>query len=313
MFHCAVVKQKPENSVIVGSLVLAVVLWGANNAGTKFIVRAWPPLFVGGTRFLFAALILLGLFRWTNFFPKPKPLSSSLKKQLWLHGGLSLALYIVCFNWAVKLASVSHVALYLGASPVWALLWEGRPEKSWKSVQRYGAALLALTGVFVLFLPVLKTGSSKMLGEVLSLAASVIWTYYGRECRALTTDLSGAEISAHTFLRAAIIIMPFAAFEVAMQPIFWRTDLVLIQAFCVLGSGVVAFALWNNALRHWKTSQVYLFNNIIPLSTMTWAHFFLGEEITPTFWVAMLLIVAGVVIGQANWQKIFGSRWLPTE
>ena len=49
-----------------------------------------------------------------------------------------------------------------------------------------------------------------------------------------------------------------------------------------------------------------LFNNLIPLSTMTWAHFFLHEPVTPTFWAAMVLIVAGVVLGQANWTKLFG-------
>jgi len=42
------------------------------------------------------------------------------------------------------------------------------------------------------------------------------------------------------------------------------------------------------------------------LSTMTWAWFFLHEPFTPTFWAAMILIVAGVVLGQANWAKIFG-------
>jgi len=31
---------------------------------------------------------------------------------------------------------------------------------------------------------------------------------------------------------------------------------------------------------------------------MTWAHFCLGEAVTPTFWAAMLLIVVGVVLGQ---------------
>jgi len=92
-----------------------------------------------------------------------------------------------------------------------------------------------------------------------------------------------------------------------------RTDLVLVHLFCILASGVVAFALWNNALRHWKTSQVYLFNNLIPLSTMVWAHVFLNDTIAPTFWAAMILIGAGVLIGQTNWQKIFGKRWLPVE
>ena len=70
---------------------------------------------------------------------------------------------------------------------------------------------------------------------------------------------------------------------------------------------------WNNALRHWKTSEVYLFNNLIPLSTMLWAHFTLGEPMTPTFWIAMALVAAGVLLGQAKWQALFAGRWFPAE
>ena len=121
--------NKPANSVIAGGLLFAVILWGANNAGTKFLVGYWPPVFVGCTRFLAAGLILLGLFRWTNLFGKPHPLTADLKHKLWWHGGLNLALYIIAFNFALSMTSASHVALYLGASPIWALLWEGRPEK----------------------------------------------------------------------------------------------------------------------------------------------------------------------------------------
>ena len=78
-----------------------------------------------------------------------------------------------------------------------------------------------------------------------------------------------------------------------------------VQAFCILFGGVIPYALWNSALRHWRTSQVMLFNNFIPLSTTTWAHFTLGEPITPTFCAAMVLIVAGVLLGQMDWAKIF--------
>jgi drug/metabolite transporter (DMT)-like permease len=47
-----------------------------------------------------------------------------------------------------------------------------------------------------------------------------------------------------------------------------------------------------------------LFGNLIPLSTGLWAHHFLKEPLTHTFWMAMILIVAGVVLGQAGWAKI---------
>jgi len=67
----------------------------------------------------------------------------------------------------------------------------------------------------------------------------------------------------------------------------------------------VPYALWNSALRHWQTSRVMLFNNFIPLSTTTWAYFTLNEPITPTFCTAMILIVAGVLLGQMDWAKVF--------
>ena len=81
-------------------------------------------------------------------------------------------------------------------------------------------------------------------------------------------------------------------------------------AVVVIG-GVVAFALWNTGLRHWKTSQVYLFNNLIPLSNMAWANVCLGEPITGRFWISMSFIASGVLLGYANFQRIFGARWLP--
>jgi drug/metabolite transporter (DMT)-like permease len=49
-----------------------------------------------------------------------------------------------------------------------------------------------------------------------------------------------------------------------------------------------------------------LFNNLLPLSTMAWACIFLREPVTHTFWMAMVLIIAGVVLGQADWVKFFG-------
>jgi drug/metabolite transporter (DMT)-like permease len=126
--------------------------------------------------------------------------------------------------------------------------------------------------------------------------------------------LSGAETSAHTMWRAGLLLLPLAGLEIWQgEGLVWRTDLCLVQAYCILAGGVIAFAIWNQALRHWPTSQVLLFNNLIPLSTMTWAHLWLDEKFTSTFWLAMLLIISGVVIGQANWAKFASPRLVPPE
>ena len=78
-----------------------------------------------------------------------------------------------------------------------------------------------------------------------------------------------------------------------------------VQGFNILLGSVVPYGLWNSALRHWQTSRVMLFNNLIPLSTAVWAHFCLREPISSAFWLAMMLIVAGVMLGQWDWSKYF--------
>jgi drug/metabolite transporter (DMT)-like permease len=308
---------KKSNGAIVISLVLAVFLWGGSNAGTKFVVKFWGPAWLGSSRLLCGGMILLAILKWTHWLGALTPLTPSAKRELWLRGGLSLACYIVIFNWALHYTAASHVALYLGMSPIWTLLWDERPEMTWRSAQRYGAAGLALSGVVVLFWPSLMNGNSKsgspLVGEVLGFAASWLWANYGRQCRALGARLSGAEVSAHTMWRAGVLLLPLAIVEIARFGLIWRTDVVLVHCYCFIAGGVIAYALWNNALRHWTTSRVFLFNNLVPLSTMAWARVCLGEPVTRTFWLAMLLVVAGVVVGQARWAKVLGPRWSPLE
>jgi drug/metabolite transporter (DMT)-like permease len=293
----AVLKGKSNASLAMG-LVIAVALWGGNNAGTKWLVSSWPPIWTGGTRFLCAGFLLLGVLRVTKWFGEYVVPSREMSRALWLRGGLSLAAYIVAFNYALRFTSASHVALYLGAAPVWALLWEAWSERIKIGGARWGAALLALSGVGVLLAPALANSNVSLVGELCGLITSVLWTNYGRQSRKLSATLNGAEVSAHTMWRAGVLLLPLALVEVAQHGVPWSAGLVGVQAYCIIAGGVVAFALWNRALGQWPASRVLLFNNLIPVSTMIWAHFCLNEPVTRTFLLALLLIGIGVVLGQ---------------
>jgi drug/metabolite transporter (DMT)-like permease len=295
------VSDKKHNILLALGLLFAVFLWGGNNCGTRFIVGIWPPVWTGSSRFFCAGLLLLGVLRWTSWLGRCAPLSPELKRQLWWRGGANLAAYIVAFNTALHFTAASHVALYLGASPVWALLWEGCPDWNRTTFRRYGAAALALTGVLVLFWPAVRGRGGDWRGEALGVLASVIWTHYGRQCRILGQQLSGAETSAHTMWRAGLCLAPLALGEVfARGGITWRADILWVQTYCIIAGGVVAFAIWNQALRQWPTSRVLLFNNLIPVSTMGWAFVCLREPVSSSFWGAMALVLAGVWLGQTG-------------
>lgn len=298
---------------ILSGILLAIFIWGANNVAVKFSVGWWGPSILAGTRFLLAGLLMLALLRWTTWLGRPSHLDAALRRDLWTRGALSISAYVLAFNYALVFTSASNAALFIGTAPVWALLWEERPARTWRSAQRYGAALLALSGVVILFWPSLRFGSNQWIGDALALLASVLWTNYGRQCRRLGARLTGAEMTAHNMWRSGVLLLPFALLELSVRGLTWRWDVAAAHVFTVLFGVVVAFALWSNALRHWPTSKVYLFNNLIPLSTVSWANVTLGEPITRTFRLAMLLIVAGVLLGQTDWRKVLGDRWVPAE
>lgn len=293
--------------------MLTVFLWGANNAATKYLVRFWPPGWIGCTRLLFAGIFLLLLLYLTPWFGRPAYPGKALSRQLWWKCGVSLAIYIVSFNFALSFTSASHVALYLGMSPIWTLVWDHPPSRSWRSAQRYGAAVLALIGVIILFWPSLGKGKSDWMGEMFGIVASVLWANYGIQCRGISSQLSGAEISAHSMWRAGLLLSPMAAYELGRSGLTCRADLFLVQSYCIFLGGGIAYVMWNNALKQWPTSQVYLFNNLIPLTTMACSFVFLSEPVTKTFWIAMSFVVGGVVLGQARWEKLLGTRWFPGE
>ena len=208
------------------------------------------------------------------------------------------------FNWALRLTSASHVALYLGASPVWALLREERPRRTWTSAKRYGAALLAIGGVLVLLWPAVRASRPDLPGEFLGLTASILWATFSRQMRFLSVQLSGTEVAAHTMWMAGVLLLPIGLVEITARGLPVSSTNLSVLGYCIICGGVIPYTLWNSALRRWRTSRVMLFNNLIPLSTMTWAYLFLHEVVTPTFSAAMILIVAGVIIGQTNWPKM---------
>lgn len=289
-----------HGAAIAGSLLFVVFLWGGSNTGTKWLVGYWPPISTGSVRFLLAGLLLLAILRLTSWLGKYQAPTPEIRRLLWWRGGLSLALYIVVFNWAMRLTAASHVVLYLGASPVWVLLWEELPERSWTSARRYGAASLAVAGVLVLLWPALWHVKSNLSGELLGLASSIFWANFAHQSRTLSLKLSGSEVASHTMWMAGLLLLPLAMVELITQRLAITGKLCGVMALCIILGSVVPYALWNHALRHTRTSKVMLFNNLIPISTMSWAWFCLGEAVTRTFWISMLLVASGVILGQTG-------------
>ena len=300
----------PRHLLIAASLVLATIVWGANNATIGYLVGSqygdWPVLWTTGTRLLFAGLLLMALLKWTRLFGEASPVPADLNRRLWTRGGLLFIGWAAGFSWAVTYTPVSHASLYLAASPVWGLLLEERPRLHRESLRKYLAALLALAGIIVLFLPKLSNDAiqgHRWLGDLIAFSASWSWTIYSRESRQISDRISGMMYTAQTALRAGLLLLPFVIWESSENPPTLKPHLIGWQIFSIFAGTIVGLGIWNNVLRHWPVSRALLFNNLIPVFAMLFAWFCLDEQLTPTFVPAMVLVVAGVFVGLAPWRR----------
>ena len=102
---------------------------------------------------------------------------------------------------------------------------------------------------------------------------------------------------------AGLLLLPFVIWEITKNPPALESHLIGWQVFSIFAGTIVGLGIWNHVLRYWPASRALLFNNLIPVFAMFWAWKFIDEKITPTFWPAMALVVAGVVVGLAPWRK----------
>ncbi len=295
-----------KNLLIAASLVLATIVWGANNTTIGYIVRDWPVLWTTGTRLLFAGILLMAVLRWTRIFGEPKRVPVDIQARLWWRGAPLFIGWTVGYSWAVTFTPVAHASLYLAASPIWGLLLEERPRFQRESLRKYFAALLALLGIIILFWPKLQAeagAGNSWIGDLIAFGASWSWTLYSRESRDLAGRVGAMDYTAKTSWRAGLLLLPFMIWELSRTPPVFEMRLIGWQGFSILAGTIVGLGIWNSVLRHWPASRALLFNNLIPVFTMLWAWQCLGDPITATFGMAVALVVAGVFVGLAPWKK----------
>ena len=239
---------------------------------------------------------MLTLVRFFPSFGPKKVIDADLRRRLWFGPGLAFTVYLMSFIWALKFTTASNVAVYFATSPVFAMLWdrfEGQ-RVPWKRMLI--AAGLTFIGVVWLFLPTLSGAGFGWFGDSLAFAGSLLWVHFSHLSRKFQSLLPAAQLNGEIFWRTAVFASPFALYDHFTADIHWDTNVVIAYIYAILGPSIFAFMAWAFALKHWPTSKVMLFVNLIPLLTALWAWVILGESIQSNFWIAMIFVAAGVYV-----------------
>ncbi len=284
-------------------LTITAFLWGGNAVAVKKVLTDLSPLVITLLRFAVFSSILL-LVAWYREGRKFLPKSHQLPTLVFmgfcstvLNNGAQFSglLYSTAINCVVITAFVPAITGVLAA----LILKERMNAKQWLGVAISAAGVLVITS----------GGSWDKLaglrlnwGDVLFLISGLGWALYSIAGRRIMRDMSPLNTTGWTGAFGTVMMLGLCL----VQGFDGRIQLTganwLWFGYICLGSGLVAFTLWNIGVDVVGPNTASLFINLIPLAGILLSVLLLGESVGWFHGAGAVFIIGGVALATRSGQ-----------
>jgi len=277
-------------------LVAMSLIWGINYSVVKYGTGVVAPLAYNGVRITMAAVALLAVVAFTR---RPMPARRDLLTLLGL-GVLGNGIYQVFFIEGVARSRAGDAALVLAASPAFIAIFGRLLGVERISARGVLGIALSLCGMaFVVYGRELAGGGGEatLVGNLLILAGSVVWSLYSVLLKPRADHLDVVTISAFTMAGGAVVMLAAGAPALArtawadVGPLAW-----MAMVYSGLFALVIAYLFWYRGVQRLGPTRTAMYSNLQPVIALGAAWATLGE--VPTSWQALGAgtIIAGVVL-----------------
>ena len=274
-------------------IVLLCVLFGANAVAIKVAFEGFGVFTAAAIRFGVAAVVIA---LWAVFSGR----SFRLQKGQWRY----LLIYALLFTAQLSLffagldkTYASRGTLLINLLPFLILILAHFFLPNDRITRRnLIGLLLGFSGVVCVFAGQETFSRDIRIGDGLVLAATFIWAGNTVFIKRVIVDFKPF----HIVLYAMLIALPFFVLEalwfdnVAIKSLSWRAVLGLAyQTFVTASFGFIA---WNTLLKAYGAVALHAFVFIMPLVGVILSGWILSEPLYPNLWMALTLIVAGILV-----------------
>jgi drug/metabolite transporter (DMT)-like permease len=259
----------------------------------KGTLNAIGPLSTALLRFLTAsaAFLVILLARGS----RSRIARADVPKILWL-GLLAVPLNQSCFLFGLSQSTASHASLLYALTPLCVLLLARKVLHEENVGAKLLGVLAALVGCTLIFLDGgLAHELAMMRGDLLLLMAVIAWAVYTTSSKELLARYDPLTLTGWSIIAGTVMTLPAALLPGAIPPLasltapIWGGILYL-----AVGTSVVAYALWNYALRRIDASKVAITTNAQPVLTSVLSWVLFHDRFGPAFFGGAALILFGV-------------------
>ena len=259
-------------------LFAVILLWGVNWPVMKLGLESIPPFWFAAARMALGAATLFAVLAW--------------------RGLLQMVLFLACVNTGLQVVEAGRSALLVYTTPLWVT-----PLAMWLFGERMGPLktlgwLLGVGGLAVLFNPLgfAWRDSDVLLGNGLLLLAAAAWAAALLHVRGHRWRLTPLQLAPWQMLLALPLLLAVALATEPLEAV--RPSWELAAVLFYNGPIATAFCFWaavtvTRSLPAITTSLGFLG---VPMVGVAVSALWLGEPITVTLTLGLLLILAGLAV-----------------
>jgi drug/metabolite transporter (DMT)-like permease len=282
---------------LIGAFFALYVIWGSTYLVIRIGVQYWPPLMLGGIRFIIAGTLMYGFLRWRGV---PAPTWAQ-----WRAAGMIGVLLLSCGNGAVTVAEHAGVAsgvaaLAVATVPLFTLLfgyfWGARNTRlEWAGI------VLGLIGIAMLNLG--SNLQSSPLGAALLVFAAAAWAFGSVWSKHLPLP-QGAMASAAEMLVGGVVLMIGSALSGEHLDSLPPVEGWMALAYLIGFGSIVAFNAYMYLLKNVRPAAATSYAYVNPAVAVLLGIVFAGESIGIEEALAMAVIISAVVlISLPQWRR----------
>src|SRR5512147_1789331 len=247
-------------------LVSVAVIWALNFAFVKYALAEFSPLSFTVARFCVSSLFLLAVMaaRRERFQMERTDASAVIRL-----GFIGIMMYNLLFMFGLRYTTASNSALFISASPLFAVLVLAVMKKQVIGPRTAGGLLLSMAGVLCVLASKpggLSLSRADAAGDLLTLCAALFWALYTILARPLVEKYSAIKITAYSMAAGAVMLLAIGARDLAAQQ--WTSVSAGAWgsfAFSTFLSGGLAFTLWYDGVRRLGVTRTVVYHYLVPL------------------------------------------------
>lgn len=281
------------------ALLIVIVAWGLTWPVNKVVLATLSPIWAVTLRSAIATVALFALTAWLGRVTLPP------RQDLPVLLSITL-LHMVGFNllssWGLGLVPTGRTVVLAYTTPLWvtpgATLFLREPLTGRRAV----GVLIGLAGLVTLFNPLALDWGDRdvVLGNLAILAGAVLWALSILHIRAHRWVSTPFALIPWETLLATTLLIPFALATPAPSPTQWAPSFVMLLLYLGIVGTAIAYWATATASRNLPAVTTSLGLLATPVVSVITATVWLGEPLTVTLVVAIVLVLGGVAIGSGG-------------